>query len=36
MIHLVNEVLRAINQRIFYRNTGWQCGDCQYKKTCLS
>ncbi len=36
MIHLVNEVLRAINQRIFYRNTGWQCGDCQYKKACLS
>jgi hypothetical protein len=36
MIHLINQVLRAIEQRIFYRQTGWQCGDCQFRKTCLS
>lgn len=35
LIQLMNEVLRAIEQRIFYRNTGWQCGDCQFKKTCF-
>ncbi|MBF0527743.1 MAG: PD-(D/E)XK nuclease family protein [Deltaproteobacteria bacterium] len=34
LVQLINEVLRAIDQRIFYRNTGWQCGDCQFKKTC--
>jgi len=36
LIELINQVLRAIEQRIFYRNTGWQCGDCQFKKACLS
>jgi hypothetical protein len=36
LLHLINHVLRAIELRVFYRNTGWQCGDCQFKKTCFS
>jgi len=36
LIHLVNHVLKAIEHRIFYRQTGWQCGDCQFKKACFS
>jgi CRISPR/Cas system-associated exonuclease Cas4 (RecB family) len=36
LFHLVNNVLKAIENRIFYRQTGWQCGDCQFKKACLS
>ena len=36
LIELVNEVLRAIEHRIFYRNTGWACGDCQFKRACFS
>ena len=36
LIHLINHVLKAIENRIFYRQTGWQCGDCQFKKTCFS
>jgi CRISPR/Cas system-associated exonuclease Cas4 (RecB family) len=36
LLHLINHVLRAIEFRVFYRNTGWQCGDCQFKKTCFS
>jgi CRISPR/Cas system-associated exonuclease Cas4 (RecB family) len=36
LIHLINHVLRAIELRIFYRNTGWQCSDCQFKKACFA
>jgi len=36
LIHLINHVLRAIELRVFYRQTGWQCGDCQFKKACFS
>ena len=36
LIHLINHVLKAIEGRIFYRQTGWQCGDCQFKKACFS
>jgi len=36
LIHLINHVLRAIELRVFYRNTSWACSDCQFKKTCLS
>jgi len=36
LVHLINQVLRAIENRIFYRRTGWQCGDCQFKKACFS
>jgi CRISPR/Cas system-associated exonuclease Cas4 (RecB family) len=36
LIHLINHVLRAIEMRVFYRNTGWQCGDCQFKKACFA
>lgn len=35
IIHLINHVLTAIEQRIFYRNLGWQCTDCQFKTACL-
>lgn len=35
LIELLNQVLRAIEQRVFYRNTGWQCGDCQFRGACL-
>jgi len=34
-IHIVNHVLAAIENRIFYRNLGWQCTDCQFKTACL-
>ena len=36
LVHLLNQVLRAIESRLFYRNYGWQCQDCQFKKTCLA
>ena len=36
LVHLINEVLRAIENRIFYRQTGWQCGDCQFRQACFS
>jgi len=36
LVHLINHVLRAIENRTFYRQTGWQCGDCQFKKACFS
>ena len=36
LIQLINEVLRAIENRIFYRQTGWQCSDCQFKKACFA
>lgn len=36
LIHLINQVLRAIEHRIFYRNRGWQCSDCQFKRVCFS
>ena len=36
LIHLINHILRAIELRVFYRNTGWQCGDCQFKKACFA
>lgn len=35
LIHLINQVMSAIEQRIFYRNLGWQCNDCQFKTACL-
>jgi putative RecB family exonuclease len=36
VIHLINQVLKAIENRIFYRLTGWQCKDCQFRKACFS
>lgn len=36
LIELINLINRAIEQRIFYRQTGWQCADCQFKKTCFN
>jgi len=36
LIHSVNHVVKAIEHRIFYRQTGWQCSDCQFKKACFS
>jgi len=36
LVHSINNVLKAIENRIFYRNTGWQCSDCQFKKACFS
>ncbi|MBF0526031.1 MAG: PD-(D/E)XK nuclease family protein [Deltaproteobacteria bacterium] len=35
ILELINTVLHAIDGRIFYRSTGWQCTDCQFKKICL-
>jgi len=36
LIHSLNHVLKAIENKIFYRQPGWQCGDCPFKKTCFS
>jgi putative RecB family exonuclease len=36
LIHLINHVLRAIELRVFYRNTSWACSDCQFKKACFA
>lgn len=35
LIHLINHVLKAIEARVFYRQTGWQCANCQFKRACL-
>jgi putative RecB family exonuclease len=35
LVHLINHVLKAIEHRLFYRQTGWQCSDCQFKTACL-
>ena len=36
LIHLINMVLKAIENRIFYRNSDWPCADCQFKKACFA
>lgn len=36
LVQLINSVLKAIENRIFYRIQGWPCQDCQFRKTCLS
>jgi CRISPR/Cas system-associated exonuclease Cas4 (RecB family) len=36
LIELINEVLRAIEERVFYRKMDWQCNDCQFRKACFS
>lgn len=36
LIHLINQVLRAIENRLFYRHLGWQCDGCQFHQACLS
>ena len=36
LIRLINMVLKAIENRIFYRNSDWPCGDCQFKKACFA
>jgi putative RecB family exonuclease len=36
LIHLINHVLRAIEFRVFYRNTSWACDGCQFKKACFA
>ncbi|MBF0495020.1 MAG: PD-(D/E)XK nuclease family protein [Deltaproteobacteria bacterium] len=35
LFELINTLLRAIENRIFYRSTGWQCQGCQFRKTCI-
>ncbi len=32
--HVVSEVLRAIDNRIFYPLRGWMCSKCPYRATC--
>jgi CRISPR/Cas system-associated exonuclease Cas4 (RecB family) len=36
LIELINEVLRAIEERVFYRKMDWRCNDCQFRKACFS
>jgi len=36
LIHLINHILRAIEFRVFYRNTSWACDGCQFKKACFA
>ena len=36
LIELINAVLRAIEERVFYRKMDWQCNDCQFRKACFS
>lgn len=36
LIHLINHVLKAIENRVFYRQTGWPCEDCQFRRACFS
>ena len=36
LIELINEVLHAIEERVFFRKMDWQCADCPFKNTCLS
>jgi CRISPR/Cas system-associated exonuclease Cas4 (RecB family) len=36
LIHLINHILRAIELRVFYRNTSWACDGCQFKKACFA
>lgn len=35
LIHLINQVHRAIENEVFYRQMDWPCADCQFKKACL-
>ena len=34
MLMTVNDVLRAIEADVFYRNRGWACGDCPFAYRC--
>ncbi|MBL6975624.1 MAG: PD-(D/E)XK nuclease family protein [Deltaproteobacteria bacterium] len=34
MLSTYTQVLKAVTQGIFWKNRGWQCGDCQYRYRC--
>ena len=35
LVQLLNQVLRAIELRVFYRLNDWQCSDCPFAKRCV-
>jgi putative RecB family exonuclease len=35
LVQLLNQVLRAIEHRVFYRLNDWHCGECPFAKCCL-
>jgi CRISPR/Cas system-associated exonuclease Cas4 (RecB family) len=36
LIQLMNQIHRAIELRVFYRQNGWQCQDCPFGERCVS
>ena len=36
LVQLMNQIHRAIELRVFYRQNGWQCADCPFAKLCFS
>ena len=35
LVQLMNQIHRAIELRVFYRQNGWQCADCPFAKRCV-
>lgn len=35
LVQLLNQVLRAIELRVFYRLNDWHCGECPFTKRCM-
>ena len=35
LVFLINNILQGIENKVFYRNTGWQCENCQFQRACL-
>jgi CRISPR/Cas system-associated exonuclease Cas4 (RecB family) len=36
LVQLLNQVLRAIEHRVFYRLNDWHCGECPFTKKCMA
>ena len=36
LVQLLNQVLRAIEHRVFYRLNDWHCGECPFTKRCMA
>jgi len=36
LVQLLNQVVKAVDLGVFYRLNGWQCGECQFLRRCMS
>ena len=36
LVQLLNQIIKAVDLGVFYRLNGWQCGECQFLRRCMS